>query len=147
MGFMPVSLRGGYFCGRFGLRSEVGLFLFCFCVLVTVTRAQTTPSREYIHLDARVIAIDVPLPAVAVPMFSPAGGAYSAPLTVTISTAKAGATIRYTLDGSTPTETNGTVDTSVSISINTLKAIAYKSGMTRIRHGTARGNRAGDGRK
>jgi Chitobiase/beta-hexosaminidase C-terminal domain len=92
-------------------------------------------------------------PRLRLPMFSPAGGAYSAPLTVTISpeesggdrAAKAGATIRYTLDGSTPTETNGTVDTSVSISINTLKAIAYKSGMTRIRHGTARGNRAGDG--
>jgi hypothetical protein len=125
---MPVSLRGGYFCGRFGLRSEVGLFLFCFCVLVTVTRAQTTPSREYIHLDARAIAIDVPLPAVAVPMFSPAGGAYSAPLTVTITTATAGATIRYTLDGSTPSDTNGTAGTSVTInSTATLMAIAYKN--------------------
>jgi hypothetical protein len=75
-----------------------------------------------------VIAIEVPTPAVAAPTFSPGGGNYSAPQTVTISTSTAGATIRYILDGTTPTESNGT---SVSISSsNTLKAIAYKSGMT-----------------
>lgn len=45
--------------------------------------------------------------------------------------ATARATIRYTLDGSTPTETKGAVGTSVAIgSSKTLKAIAYKSGMT-----------------
>ena len=83
---------------------------------------------------------------VGVPTFSPAGGNYIAPQTVTINTSAAGATTRYTLDGSTPTETSGTVGTSVSIgSSKTLKAITYKSGMTRIRHGTASGNSAGDG--
>ncbi len=41
-----------------------------------------------------------------------------------------GATIRYTTDGSTPTETNGAVYTgAVSVSSSAiLKAIAYKSG-------------------
>lgn len=129
---MPVKLRGGHFCSRFRFRnSEVGLFLFGFCVLATVSRAQTTPSREYIRLGTRVIAIEVPMPAVAAPTFSPAGGTYKGRQTVRISTSTAGATIRYTLDGTTPTESHGTVGTSVSISNSTtLKALAYKSGMT-----------------
>jgi hypothetical protein len=120
------------------------LFLVCFCVLASGTKAKTTPSREYSRLGTVIVIENIP-PAVAAPTFSPPGGTYCSQ-TVTISTATAGATTRYTLDGSTPTETNGTVGTSVSIgSSKTLKAIAYKSGMTRIRHGTARGNSAGDG--
>ena len=69
---------------------------------------------------------------VAAPSFSPAGGTYSTAQSVTISTTTSGATIRYTVDGSTPTSTTGTVYSSaVSISATTtLKAIAYKSGLT-----------------
>jgi hypothetical protein len=124
VGFTPVSLRGGCLCGRFGLRSEIDVFLFYFCVLATGTKAQTTPSREYIHVGATVIAIEVPTPAVAALTFSPIGGNYSALQTLTVSTATAGATIRYRLDGTTPTETSGTVGTLVGIgSSKTLKAI------------------------
>jgi hypothetical protein len=128
VGLMPV----GYPCREFGPGiTGGGLFLFCFCVLATGSKAQTTPSREYIRLGTRVIAIEVPIPSVAAPTFSPAGANYRRAQTVTISTSTAGATIRYTLDGSTPTETNGTVGTSVKISNSeTLKAIAYKSSMT-----------------
>ena len=58
-------------------------------------------------------------------------GSYSAAQNVTISTTTSGATIRYTMDGSTPTETAGTVYSSaVNISTNTtLQAIAYATGM------------------
>jgi len=69
---------------------------------------------------------------VATPSFSPAAGTYSAAQTVTISTTTSSATIRYTTDGSTPTSSVGTVysgPVSVSSSM-TLKAIAYKSGMS-----------------
>src|SRR5205823_3732647 len=50
----------------------------------------------------------------------------------TISSTTSGASIRYTINGSTPTSTNGTLYAGpVSInSTTTLKAIAYKSGMT-----------------
>ena len=50
---------------------------------------------------------------------------------VTISTTTGGATIRYTTDGTTPSETAGTVYSSaVSISAtSTLQAIAYETGM------------------
>jgi hypothetical protein len=67
---------------------------------------------------------------VATPAFSPAPGAYTQPITIT--TATSGATIRYTTNGTTPTETNGTVYSGpVTLSsTTTLKAIAYKSGMT-----------------
>ncbi|MGA3008476.1 MAG: chitobiase/beta-hexosaminidase C-terminal domain-containing protein [Opitutaceae bacterium] len=69
---------------------------------------------------------------VATPTFSPAGGTYSTAQSVAISDSTSGASIRYTTDGSTPSETSGTVYSGpVSIgSSATLKAIAYKSGMT-----------------
>ncbi|HXA15059.1 MAG TPA: glycoside hydrolase family 88 protein, partial [Opitutaceae bacterium] len=70
--------------------------------------------------------------AVATPAFSPGGGTFSSAQTVTISTTTGGASIRYTLDGSTPSETTGTLY-SVPVTISstaTLKAIAYESGFT-----------------
>jgi hypothetical protein len=73
-----------------------------------------------------------PPPQVATPTFSPGGGNYASAQTVLINDSTNGATIRYTTDGSTPSETNGTVY-SVSISISsttTLKTIAYMSGST-----------------
>lgn len=68
----------------------------------------------------------------AAPEFSPAGGSYSAAQDITITTAMAGASIRYTTDGSIPTASAGTVySTPVHISASTvLKAIAYKTGCT-----------------
>ena len=51
---------------------------------------------------------------------------------MTIATSTSGATIRYTLDGSTPSETAGTVY-SGAVAVNattTIKAIAYKGGWT-----------------
>ncbi len=63
---------------------------------------------------------------VTTPAFSPVGGNYLAPQTVTLSTTTAGATIRYTADGTTPSDTVGTVYTgSVPVSATTtLKAVA-----------------------
>ncbi len=69
---------------------------------------------------------------VAAPAFSPAGGTYSSAQNVTISSTTAGASIRYTTDGSTPSSTVGTVyggPVAVASSM-TLKAIAYETGMT-----------------
>ena len=71
-------------------------------------------------------------PAAADPTFSPGGGSYTSAQSVTIATSTGGATIRYTTDGSTPSETNGTIYSGpVNIaSTATLKAIAYESGYT-----------------
>jgi hypothetical protein len=68
---------------------------------------------------------------VALPQFSPPGGSYTSEKTVTVSCATSGATIRYTDDGSIPSETVGVVyDSPLVISANrTLKAIAYATDM------------------
>jgi uncharacterized repeat protein (TIGR02543 family) len=72
------------------------------------------------------------LPVVATPTFSPGGGTSATAQTVTISCATSGATIRYTTDGTIPSETNGTVcSTGQQLTINSytvLQAIAYESG-------------------
>lgn len=67
---------------------------------------------------------------VAQPTINPNGGTFTNSVNVTISTSTSGATIRYTTDGSIPTE-NSTVYTSQLNFTNTttLKAKAYKSGM------------------
>jgi chitobiase/beta-hexosaminidase-like protein/Fn3 domain-containing protein len=75
---------------------------------------------------------------VATPTFAPDGQtSHLHTIGVAISCATAGATIRYTLDGTTPTSTHGTIITSgntVSFVTTTegviLKAIGYKSGLT-----------------
>jgi hypothetical protein len=69
---------------------------------------------------------------VAAPTFSAAAGSYPVSKSITITTATSGATIRYTTDGSAPTASTGTVySAAVVLNTNTtLKAIAYKAGMT-----------------
>jgi len=66
----------------------------------------------------------------AAPSFSPAPGAYGSAPSVAITTSTSGASIRYTTDGSTPSETAGTIYSGpiFTRSTTTLKAIAYASG-------------------
>ncbi|MEV6625791.1 chitobiase/beta-hexosaminidase C-terminal domain-containing protein [Amycolatopsis sp. NPDC051106] len=68
---------------------------------------------------------------VAAPTFSPPGGTYSSAQTVTISSATSGATIRYTVDGSTPTASSPLYSGPISVpNSRTVNAIALKSGST-----------------
>jgi hypothetical protein len=69
----------------------------------------------------------------ATPTFSPAPGTCTSGQSVIISSASPGATIRYTLDGSLPTETYGAIYTSaitLTADNTTINAIAYISGWT-----------------
>jgi hypothetical protein len=67
---------------------------------------------------------------VATPSFSPAPGTYVTSVSVTISDATSGATIRYTTDGSTPTTSSTQYTGPVSVTQTiTIRAIAAKSGM------------------
>ena len=65
------------------------------------------------------------------PVFDPDGGTFLHSVGVAISSATAGATIRYTTDGSTPTSSQGTVYAGVFqlTASATVNAVAYKSGM------------------
>ena len=89
-------------------------------------------SNGNVNSNGYPVTIGGGTPVVAAPSFSPVAGTYTGAQSVTITTATSGASIRYTTDGSTPSSTVGTVySTPVSIgSTTTLKAIAYKSGMT-----------------
>jgi Carbohydrate binding module (family 6). len=72
-----------------------------------------------------------PVPQVDTPTFSPAGGTYPEAQDVTISCATAGATIKYTMDGTTPTASSQTYAGPLHIASTTsVKAIAFKEGMT-----------------
>ena len=68
---------------------------------------------------------------VSAPAFSPSGGTYTSSRTVSISTGTTGAIIRYTKDGTTPTETSSIYSSPITISsTTTLKARAWKTGFT-----------------
>ena len=83
------------------------------------------------------------MPQVVTPVFSPAGGMYETadPITVTVSTTTPAANIRYTVDGSDPTETHGTLIPSSAGTASVtptnylhggtqLRAVAFKPGWT-----------------
>jgi hypothetical protein len=69
---------------------------------------------------------------VAAPVFSPAAGTYPNTQNVSITSTTGGASIRYTTDSSTPSETAGTLYSGpVNISsTTTLKGIAFETGFT-----------------
>ena len=65
----------------------------------------------------------------ATPSFSPAGGTYYAPQTVTMSDSTPGASIYYTSDGSTPTTGSTLYTGPISVpTTRTIKAIAIADG-------------------
>jgi hypothetical protein len=69
--------------------------------------------------------------SVSLPTLSPLPGTYSSTQSVLISTATTGATIHYTVDGSTPTESSPTYTSPISISsTTTIKAGAWKTSLT-----------------
>ena len=70
------------------------------------------------------------VPTVSTPVFSVPGGYYTSPQTVSISISTSGATIRYTTNGSEPTESSPVYTGPITIqTTTTLKAKAFKSGM------------------
>ena len=67
---------------------------------------------------------------VATPTFTPAEGIYNEAQDVTIACETEGATIRYTVDSTDPTETSAVYTAAISVSeTTTIKAMAMKAGM------------------
>jgi hypothetical protein len=82
--------------------------------------------------------INSTMPAAATPTFSPATGTYTSAQTVTISDTTAGATIYYTLDGSTPSTGSTKYTGTISVgSTETIKAIAAATGFSNSAVATA----------
>ncbi|MBN2313627.1 MAG: S8 family serine peptidase, partial [Sedimentisphaerales bacterium] len=81
---------------------------------------------------SRSVSLQISSPQkVATPTFNPGGGTYQTPQSVEIRCATPDATIRYTTDGTTPTQKSLLYIGSIYISTTTtLQARAYKSGRT-----------------
>lgn len=81
-----------------------------------------------IYID-NVSLRDLP-PITSAPTFSVENGTYSSPLKVAISSSTEGATIRYTTDGTDPTEASPVYNGPITVSSNTtVKAYAVKDGL------------------
>jgi hypothetical protein len=99
-------------------------------VRVKIARAGNLANSTTVNVDDLELTDFTCENCVATPTFDPAAGNYSEPVDVTISSATADATIRYTLDGSTPDETSTLYVTPVHIEEQTtIKAKAWKAGM------------------
>ena len=79
---------------------------------------------------ADIGAFELVQTAAAIPVIGPLGGTYQSSVQVTIGSSSPGATVRYTLDGSTPSATNGILYTAPFnlTQTVTVKAIAYGGG-------------------
>ncbi|OHD05395.1 MAG: hypothetical protein A2Z98_02475 [Spirochaetes bacterium GWB1_27_13] len=97
----------------------------------TTTIPTTTTTSTTTTTIATTTTTTVPYYQVETPIFSPVGGIFSTTQNVSISTNTVGATIKYTIDNSTPSQTNGTVYTgAIPVSnTTTIKAVAYKDEM------------------
>ena len=63
----------------------------------------------------------------AAPTFTPAAGTYTAAQSVSLASSTAGATIKYTTDGSTPSTASATYTGAITVAAtSTIKAIATK---------------------
>ena len=101
-------------------------------VRLSVTGQNAASSGFTLSADALQLVPSTGGGQVVAPTFNPGGGTFATAQTVTISTSTAGASMRYTTDGSPPSSTAGTLVTGpVTISTTTtLRAIAFLSGMT-----------------
>jgi len=98
-------------------------------VLMSYAPAGSPSNGSYDNLQ-----VSIPSGETATPVFTPDGGTYPEAQTVAITCATPGATIRYTTDGTEPTETNGTLIASgglVEVDHElTLKAKAWAAGLS-----------------
>jgi hypothetical protein len=118
-GTTPTSSNGIIYSGPIAIGAE------------TVLRAVAyTNGFVDSAVNTAIYQISSGTPTAAAPTFNPTGGTYASTQLVSIASSTAGASIRYTTDGSTPTSMTGTIYSGpVAITSNTvLNAIAYTNG-------------------
>ncbi len=102
-----------------------------------ISRNHITPSTVQSKLGFRVVR-GVYLLQLALPTFQPSSGTYNSAQSVIISSPDGGAQIRYTSDGSEPSESSPLYSGPIDVSVNTtLKAKAYKVGWNASETNTA----------
>ncbi|PYQ11962.1 MAG: hypothetical protein DMF80_20225 [Acidobacteria bacterium] len=106
---------------------------------LSVTTTTTIKAKAWATgLNPSSVASGTFTPQPLTPTFSPAAGTYTATQSVAISSGTSGVTIRYTVDGSTPTTSSPLYSSPISITqTTTVKAIAIKTGWANSAVGTA----------
>jgi parallel beta-helix repeat protein len=116
--------------------------------LLTIATSGSTPGGDYrIVISSagggvtrtRAFTLSVTLGlTVATPTMMPNGGLFSAPVSVTMQTATSGASIYYTTDGSTPTQSSHPYTGTVTLTSSaTVKSAAFKTGYNSSAEATA----------
>jgi len=98
---------------------------------VRIIKYKQTGTQHSVNIDNLTITNYIPDGHVYAPTFNPPEGTYVTPFEVTLHSCTPGASIRYTLDGSEPTESSELYENPFTVSQETtVKAKAWKEGMT-----------------
>jgi len=116
------------------LTAQIGALLAGVNVLAVEVHQRSASSSD-LFMDLELVHTVTQGAAVSTPTISPAGGDFYGSVSVTVTTVTAGATIFYTTDGSTPSDTNydGSGVNSAGFGLTdttTVKAKAYKQDLT-----------------
>ena len=116
-----------------GNYSSVGLPAGTYSVTASILSFSPVTQTGTVVVDATdVVNLQFPVATVvSIPTFNPPAGVYTNQVPVSLGSTTNGATIRYTVDGTTPSETNGTLyTTAISVTAtSTIQAIAFAPGM------------------
>jgi alpha-tubulin suppressor-like RCC1 family protein len=106
---------------------------------VSITQTTTLKARAFKSgMADSVVAQELYTLTATQPSFSPISGTYASNQNVTMSSTSQGVTIRYTTDGSNPTESSTAYSGPVLVDgTKTLKAKAYRSGWTESTQGVS----------
>ncbi|ACU75495.1 coagulation factor 5/8 type domain protein [Catenulispora acidiphila DSM 44928] len=108
-----------------------GVYPFNVCQCTEPTAATTSGAPMTVDYVAVYTTQQGGGQSVATPTFNPAGGTYASAQSVTLSDTTPGSSIRYTLDGSTPTASSTLYTGPITIAATTtVKAIGLASGLT-----------------
>jgi len=127
-----LNTAGMVVTATYGDGSKKAVTEYAISGYVKTTLGNQTVTVTYIGKTATftVNVIDNSKQTVATPAANPAAGTYNSAQSITLSCATTNATIYYTTNGNTPTETSSLYSGAISIAATTtLKAIAVKEGM------------------
>jgi hypothetical protein len=115
--------------GSCGSITSAGVYTAPAAASATTCRVVARSTNSSSVSGQATVSVTASTPVAAAPSFSPVPGTYSAPQTVTLSTATTGASIYYTLDGTMPTASSLHYTGSIMVAATaTVTAIAIATG-------------------